>query len=646
MFNLFRSQKQTVRYLLGGILVLVALSMVITLVPGLYSDAAPTAANYVFATVGDSELTLQEVQIRFRDLQIGAEGDPVTTRLTALNTIDSMIMEKVLLQEAEELGLTPDEKEVAEWLKMQLPFLFPNGVFVGADQYAMFVRQRFQRSIPEFEAEVSRSLAIDTRLRRLIASSVIVTEEEARQLYRRQNEKTKVEFVKIAADGIASTVSPTDAQLSEYFTKNQERYRIPELRTLKLMAVDAGSMPAPAVAESEIDLYYGRNRSLYEIPERVRASHILFMTQGKSEEETAKIKAKAEEILKQVRSGGDFAAIAQKNSEDPVSAKEGGDLGWVMRGQMVPEFETATFSMQPGQISELVKTEFGFHIIKVQERERARLRPLEEVREEIRSAVAAEKQDLDRMRMVDDVIAAARLAGTDLEPVAQKFNLNVETYEKVNRDQPSGPLAGAREFLQSAFQSAPGQVFTETRENSTIIGVVTDVLPPRDAQFDEVRDAVRSNYVREETRRLVREHADQIAAKAKEEGSTLQRAAASFGLKTQTTDFIKPDATVPDLGDARVLGERAYTAAPGTIVGPLPAVNDMVIYRVVAHEEADMSGFEDQKKTLLDTQTQARRDEAYRIFQAAVRKRYEDEGKITRYQDRIDAFLQGLIRRG
>jgi peptidyl-prolyl cis-trans isomerase D len=364
MFNLFRSQKQMVRLLLGGIMLLVALSMVITLVPGLYSDAAPTANNYVFATVGDKELTLQEVQIRFRDLQIGAENDPQTLRITALNTIDSMIMEKALLQEAEDLGLTPDEKEVAEWLRMQLPFLFPNGVFVGPEQYAMFVRQRFQRSIPEFEAEVSRSLAIDTRLRRLVASTAIVTESEVRNTYRRQNEKTKVEFVKIAAQELANTISPSDDQLTEYFTKNQARYGIPELRTLKIMYVDASSLPTPEVADSEIDQYYGRNRSLYEMPERVRASHILFMTQGKSEEETTKIKGQAEEVLKQVRAGGDFAQLAEKYSEDPVSAKQGGDLGWVTRGQMVPEFEATTFSTAPGQISDLVKTDFGFHIIR------------------------------------------------------------------------------------------------------------------------------------------------------------------------------------------------------------------------------------------------------------------------------------------
>jgi hypothetical protein len=230
--------------------------------------------------------------------------------------------------------------------------------------------------------------------------------------------------------------------------------------------------------------------------------------------------------------------------------------------------------------------------------------------------------------------------------VAEKFNLTVQTFENVNRDRPVGPLAGAQEFLRSAFQSGTGEVFSETRDTSTIIGVVTEITAPRDAEFAEVRDAVQASYVREEAIKLVREHANQITAKAKEDGSSLQRAAASFGLKTQTTEFIKPGETIPNLGDARILGEQAYTAAPGTIVGPVSAVSDMVVYRVVAHEAADMSDFENQKKTLIDTQTEARRDEAYRIFQASLRKRYEDEGKIRRYQDRIDLFLQGLVRRG
>jgi peptidyl-prolyl cis-trans isomerase D len=647
MFNLFRSQKQSVRYLLGGILVLVAISMVITLVPGLYSGAATnTAGDFVLATVGDTDLTLQEVEIRFRDLQIGAEGDPQTLRISALNTIDSMIMEKVLLQEATDLGLTPDAEDLAAWLKLQLPFLFPDGVFVGRPQYEMFVQQRFRRSIPQFEAELARSLAVDTRLRRLVTSSVIVTDEDAREAYRRQNEAAQVEFVKVSMQEIAQRLNPTEEQLTEYFTANQARYRIPELRDLKLLTVDFSGQPDPTVADAAIEAYYFRNRSLYENPERVHASHILFMTQGKPEAEVPAIKAKAEEVLKRAKEGADFAALAKQYSEDPGSAANGGDLNWVTRGQMVPEFEQAAFAQQPGTISDLIKTEFGFHIIKVLEKEPERLKPLAEVRDDIRNAVIQEERESERLRLVDQVVDAAHAAGKDLESVAAQFNLTVRTLKGVNPSQPPAELANSREFLDSLFQSPEGQAFSEGREASTLIAVVTGITPSRAAEFAEVREPVRQAYIRTEARKLATEQAQQIAAQAKESGVTLQQAAAKHNLKAQTTGFVKPGDTIPDLGPAQTLGESAYNEAPGTIVGPLPAASDFVIYRVVAHQEADMSGFEDQKGTLIQQQTTARQDEAYRLFISAVRQRYQEEGRITRYQNRIDQFLDTLVRRG
>jgi len=647
MFNLFRSQKQSVRYLLAGILILVAISMVITLIPGLYSDAPTNAAgDFVLATVGDTDLTVQEVQIRFRDLQIGAERDPQTLRISALNTIDGMIMEKVLQAEAADLGLNPNAEELAAWLKLQLPFLFPDGVFVGRPQYEMFVQQRFRRSIPQFEAELARSLAVDTRLKRLVTSSVIVTEEDARDLYRRQNEATQVEFVKVSMQEIAQSLNPTEEQLTEYFTANQARYQIPELRDVKLLSLDVSGLPEPTVTDAAIEAYYFRNRSLYENPERVHASHILFMTQGKPESEAEAIKTKAEEVLKRIKEGADFAALAKEYSEDPGSGANGGDLSWVTRGQMVPEFEQATFTLQPGTISDLVETEFGFHIIKVHEKETARLRPLAEVRDDIQNAVIQEERELERMRFVDQIVDAARAAGKDLDQVAAQYNLTVQTLERVNPNQPPAELADAREFLDALFQNPEGQVLSESRETGTLIGVVTGITPSRPAEFAEVRDSVRQAYILGEARRLATERAQQIVVQAKESGSSLQQAAARHNLKAQTTGFVKPSDTIPDLGPAQTLGETAYTAPPGTIVGPVPSMGELVVYRVIAHQEADMSGFEDQKQGLIEQQTMARRDEAYRLFMSAVRQRYQDEGRITRYQNRIDQFLDTLVRRG
>ena len=641
MFDLFRSRKQAVRIFLGAILLVVAASLVITLIPGLMSNPAAVEQG-VFVEVGDQAVTFADVQYQMRTYLRDDRLDAQSRRYLAQGVVRNLIGDMVLLDEADALGLSPDDEELAAWIKRQLS---PGGVFIGQQQYEAFVRQRFQLSVPMYEEQLRRSLIIDVRLKRMLTDNVIVTDDELRDVFRRANEKAKFEFVKVSVSDFESQVKPTEEQLREYFEANKPRYRTQPMRSFKLMTIDDSRMPGGEVDDRTLRGYYAQNRARFEVPDRIRASHILFMTEGETEEELKESEAEAAKVLEEVRAGADFAARARRHSEDPGTADKGGDLGWVTRGQMVPDFEKQAFSLEQGQISDVIKTEYGFHIIKVHERQNAQIQSFEEVKEEIRTELAREQNYLNRMKFTDEALVVAKKHGKDLEAAGRELNIPVATFEKFSRAQPPPELSGSPNLLNAIFQADDGEVFpfTDKSEVTTIV-VVTEVVASRDLEFEEAKEEVASSFIRDESRRLAQERAETIASQAREANGNLRRVANRYRLRTRNSDFVTSRDPIPDLGSAAILGAEAFRAEPGTIEGPVRAGADWVVYRVQAHLEADMSGFEEQREQLRANELKAKRTEAFEIYKAVARKRYEQEGKIRTYTERINSYLEALGR--
>src|SRR5205823_9773265 len=181
--------------------------------------------------------------------------------------------------------------------------------------------------------------------------------------YRRRNDKVKLSVVSFAADKFRGQVNATDQDVAAYFDGHKNDFKIPEKRKIRYLLIDVDAMRAKVIVPpADVERAYNDNLEQYSTPEQVRASHILLKTEGKDD---AAVKAKAEDILKQAKSGADFGELAKKYSEDDSNAKNGGDLDFFGKGRMVPEFDRVAFAMEPGQISDLVKTEYGYHIIKL-----------------------------------------------------------------------------------------------------------------------------------------------------------------------------------------------------------------------------------------------------------------------------------------
>ena len=463
MFNLFRSQKQAVKIFLSGILMIVAASLVITLIPGSL-DMGVSPNDTVLAEVGDFEVTTQDVQSGLRDYAQAGQIDAQTMSLLGRQMVDNQIGNLVLLQEARDLGLAAGEEELAIWLKQQMPFLFQDGAFLGADQYRAFVAQRFRKTVPQFEEEVRRSLMIDVRLKRMVTDSVMVSDDELKEIFRRQNEKAKVEFVKVQAADFSSQVKPTEEQISEFYESQKQQYRIPETRSFKWMVVDDSSLPQLELSDAEIERYYRQNRQRFEVSERIRASHILFATEGKSDDEKTALQEEAQSILAEIKQGADFEELAKEHSDDTGTTAKGGDLGWITRGQMVPNFEKASFALKAGEMSDVITTDYGYHIIRVHERESSHFQDLDEVREEIRQEISQDHGYSARMKVIDESIAAARKFGKDMESAGQQLNLPVRTVTNAKRGELPPELEGLGNLATSVFATSDGEVVTSNQE--------------------------------------------------------------------------------------------------------------------------------------------------------------------------------------
>src|SRR5439155_21050781 len=268
--------------------------------------------------------------------------------------LQQMVDERAALAEADRVGIRASDEEVRQRI-LSMPAFQENGQFVGEQRYQQVLRmQRPPMTANEFEENVRRSLTVD-KLRSSLTDWMSAPDPEIEKEYRRRNNKVKLAVVSFTADTFRTQVTVNDAEVASYFEGHKDEFKIPEKRKIRYLLIDIDVLRAKVVVPpADVDRTYKNNADQYTTPEQVRASHILFKTEGKDD---AAVKTTAEDVLKQAKSGADFAELAKKYSEDEGSAKNGGDLDYFGHGRMVPQFDTVVFTMEPGQISDPVKTQ-------------------------------------------------------------------------------------------------------------------------------------------------------------------------------------------------------------------------------------------------------------------------------------------------
>ncbi|MCX6620740.1 MAG: peptidylprolyl isomerase, partial [Acidobacteria bacterium] len=478
MFDLFRSRAKATRYLLGGLLLLVALSMVVTLIPGY---GTPSANDTVVAEIGKEPLSARDVQLRIQTALRDKSIPPDLAPILLPQFINEMIADRALEYEAQQHGLQVTDAEVATSIRSLIPQLYQDGKFVGNEAYAGFLSQQ-NMTISQFESTVRRQMMV-TKFQNLALEGMIVTPLEIEQEFRGQNQKAKLDYIALSGDQYRSQVKLTPEDVQSFFKSHPGQFRVPEKRDAVLIVADQAKMEAGfTLSDDQLRQIYTQDRERFRVPDRVHPRHILLKTMDKPKEEVAKLQAKAEDLLKQIKGGADFAALAKKYSDDPGSATKGGDLDWITKDQTVKNFEAAAFSLKPKEISGVIKTEYGFHIIQVLEKDTARVKPFEEVKD----TIASERKRqvvVDRMQTLADQ-ARAQLAANpgQAEQIARKLGLE---FTKVEGWAPGAalPLLGVARDAQDVIATlGKGDVSPVVQPSPDKLAIieVTAISPARD----------------------------------------------------------------------------------------------------------------------------------------------------------------------
>jgi peptidyl-prolyl cis-trans isomerase D len=537
--------------------------------------------------------------------------------------LQSLVTDRLVQLEADRLGIRVPDEAVARAIATS-PDYQENGRFIGTAE----LRRRLElggMTEQGFEESLRRQLLRD-RLESLVGESVVVTDEEVEREFRRRNEKVELEYVLVDAGRFQDEIEPTDEEVASHFESDPERFRIPEKRVVSYVLLDREALsPFVEVTDRDIRAYYQDHRDEFRQEEEVCARHILIKvgtgedSEGHTEEEARRI---AQTLLERVEAGGDFAAIAKASSEDQGSAANGGDLGCFPYGRMVPEFDDALYDLEPGETSGLVRTSFGFHIIRLESRREERTLSLEEVEPQVRALVTDEK-----MSEVGDeksqAIATALAEGKSLQEAAAPVGLEVKQSEPFSRDETPSALSSPV-LISRVFEMEPGSVEEEgfSVPQGAVFVALDEVQPTRVPELDEVRDEVREDLVEERALARARELALRVKKRAGSAG--LERAASEVDLVRKET--LSPTGwgqPMGDLGTGFALDKVAFTLEPETLSDPVRVADGWAILRVLQRQGFDPVAFEKEKPRLVASVRQQKQSQAFQAYMGAARERYE-----------------------
>ena len=643
MAGAFDNQKVGVRILFGVIIGILALSMLLYLVPQSGTNTTETSTDVV-ASVGDQKVTLAEVYAQLNQIRQRNQIPQQLEGLYANQILSQMVFQKEVEYEAKRLGISVSDKERADRIRQYLPAAYNGDTFIGMDAYARLVEQSTQMTVPAFENIVQSNL-VEEKFRKLITDGISVSPAEIQEEFRSQNEKIKLDYVLIKPEDLAAKITLDDAQIKTYFDQNRSKYQIPEKRVVQYALVDLAQLRQNTqVTDDELKAIYQQNIQQYQLPNRVHVEHILLMTVGKTDAEVVEVKAKAEDILVQSKKkGANFEDLAKKFSEDPGSKTKGGDLGWLVQGQTVPEFEKAAFSLNKGETSDLVKTQYGFHIIKVIDKENAHTQTFDEVKDSIRTPYLLQKADQAAGTTADKISSDIRQSNKmNLNELASKYHLPVAETRPLGPTDPAFEVGNSKEVRDEILALRPGELSLPVHtDRGYVVLSLKQVLPAHPGTLEEVHDKLVSDLKDQKANELAKSKADDLQKRVAS-GEKFAAAAKSLGLDPKTSDELNRAGSIAGVGSGKQLAP-AFALNVGQVGAPLQLIQNWLVYQIAAKTEANPADFEKQKRTITDNLLQEKRGLAFETFRTSLEARLKAEGKLKMYPDRMRGFGSGNI---
>jgi peptidyl-prolyl cis-trans isomerase D len=607
-----RRHRGWLKWIMGA----VAITMVAFFVPwqdqAVQLDEAVAEVEGTPITAGEFRRELTQ-RLQMFQAQGGSSLPPETLKQLGLDNqvLTQLIDRRAVEAEAKRRGLRVTDTEVVEFIR-HIPAFRENGQFIGSDRYRAVLRaQRPPLREDQFEESVRTDL-LAQKLQEAVTSWVTVSEQETDAEYRRRNEKVKLEVVGFTADQFRTGITATDAEAQALYTKEPSRYKFGERRKIRYLTVDTQALRASITpTPQQVEAYYQANLQQFSNPEQVHAQHILLKTSGK---DAAAVRKQAESILKEAKApGADFAALARKYSEDEASKGSGGDLGFFGRGSMVKPFEDAAFAMTPGQVSDLVETDFGFHVIKMIEKRAAGQRPLAEVKDQIAEQLKWQ-QAQERASALATALEARITSPADLDAAARENGLKVNDSPFFQRNDQLPEFGPTSQVAAEAFALPDGGVSKGIRTgNSTVFIALAGKEAPGVPKFEDVKEKVRADVVTDKAIAAARAKAAEVAA-AVEAGTPLAAAARAAGKEVRTTDLIARNSVIADIGVSAAVDAVAFTLPVGATSDAIPTENGAAVIKVLerpAINETELTAARDSLRRELVSTRQNRFFTAY-----------------------------------
>ena len=624
------------RILLGIVVLVLGGSMLLYLVP--QSPVSGEISTDTVAKIGDESVSVQDVRQQLNQIEQRNPNMKPLESLYAQQILKQLVFQKEIEYEAKRLGIRVSDQEQADRIRQYVPTAYNAGVFVGRDRYSAEVQARFQMTVELFEELVRQGL-LEEKFRKMVTDGISVGPAELQDEFRYKNEKVKLDYTLIKPEDLEAKISPDEAEIRAAYEKNKSKYQVPERRVVRYALVDVNQIRhSLQVSDDVLKQQYQANIQQYQVPNRVHVEHILFMTVGKTDAEVEEIKKKAEDVLKQVKKGEKFEDLAKKYSEDPGSKDKGGDLSWITQGQTVPEFEKTAFSLSPGQVSDLVKTQYGFHIIKVLEKETAHTKPFEEVKDSLRANFLPTQADKEASAIADQLTAAIRQSPRmSLDDLAKQFHLTVGETRPIAASDPLLELANSQEAKDAIFRARPDETSLPVRtDRGYVVLSVKSILPAHQGSLEEVRDRVITDLKREKSTEMAKSKAEELIKRVKA-GEKFDAAARSLGLEPKTSDLIARDGSIPGAASGKQIS-AAFSLKTGDVATPLGLGQNWLVFRVAEKSEANLADFDKQKKQLTDELLQSKRNLAFEAFQKALDNRLKEEGKLKLMPEKLKGF--------
>jgi peptidyl-prolyl cis-trans isomerase D len=539
-----------------------------------------------------------------------------------LQALDQLINDKILLEEAERMGLRVSDDEVQRAILDIPAFKDEKGQFIGEESYSALL-QANNYTVGLFERQVRDDL-LREKLRNVLLASAYVSDDEVQKSYRDQVERAKVRYVLLPGARFAAETQATPQEMQAYFQAHKEEFRLPEQREAAYLLVEADKLRDQVkIDDQELRSAYEEQRAQYTQEEQVRARHILAMVNDQQTDEAARQKIEA--ARQRLQAGEDFAKVAAAVSEDPASGPKGGDLGFFGREAMVKEFSDAAFSAPPGRVVGPVKSTFGYHLLEVTERRPGGTQPFEQVKEQIRARLAAERVQTLAQTRADELAAKLRdnapKSLQEFQAAAQKSpGVSFAQASRFGRQEPVSGLGFAPSFNAAAFALEQGKVSDPVQvPRGWAIVYLTAVHPPRVPELKDVEARVRLAVVSDKQKKV----AMQRLAEARGAGKTLDQVAAELGVQVEESAEFGSQGAIPGIGFSPELAKAALSLQKGQGGGPVATSQGAVLFEVVDRKAFDPAQFAAARE---QTRTTLRQEKAGRLLSSLIEQRRKEMG--------------------